>query len=153
MQSVVEIKFSSNDTRNVQKQCFQVSINVQAWWAAVYGVAQSWTRLKRLSSSGAEKFSELSDGHITMEIILIFIPHRLSINLKLMVRVGTLQKPRSYCILHVFGNYVLRTLYYEKSPKYAKIGYYNESPMLIAQIQSFLASCYICFIYTLLPSF
>ena len=22
-----------------------------AWWAAVYGVAQSWTRLKRLSSS------------------------------------------------------------------------------------------------------
>ena len=23
----------------------------RAWWAAVYGVAQSWTRLKRLSSS------------------------------------------------------------------------------------------------------
>ena len=22
-----------------------------AWWAAVYGVAQSWTQLKRLSSS------------------------------------------------------------------------------------------------------
>ena len=22
-----------------------------AWWAAMYGVAQSWTRLKRLSSS------------------------------------------------------------------------------------------------------
>ena len=22
-----------------------------AWWAAVYGVTQSWTRLKRLSSS------------------------------------------------------------------------------------------------------
>ena len=22
-----------------------------AWWAAIYGVAQSWTRLKRLSSS------------------------------------------------------------------------------------------------------
>ena len=25
-----------------------------AWWAAVYGVAQSWTRLKRLSSSSME---------------------------------------------------------------------------------------------------
>ena len=25
-----------------------------AWWAAVYGVAQSWTRLKRLSSSSKE---------------------------------------------------------------------------------------------------
>ena len=23
----------------------------EAWWAAVHGVAQSWTRLKRLSSS------------------------------------------------------------------------------------------------------
>ena len=23
-----------------------------AWWAAIYGVAQSWTRLKRLSSKG-----------------------------------------------------------------------------------------------------
>ena len=25
-----------------------------AWWAAVCGVAQSWTRLKRLSSSSSE---------------------------------------------------------------------------------------------------
>ena len=24
-----------------------------AWWAAVYGVTQSWTRLKRLSSSSS----------------------------------------------------------------------------------------------------
>ena len=27
-----------------------------AWWAAVYGVAQSWTRLKRLSSSSSNTF-------------------------------------------------------------------------------------------------
>ena len=27
-----------------------------AWWAAVYGVAQSWTRLKRLSSSSSSSF-------------------------------------------------------------------------------------------------
>ena len=26
----------------------------EAWWAAVYGVAQSWTRLKRLSSSNSQ---------------------------------------------------------------------------------------------------
>ena len=25
----------------------------EAWWAAIYGVAQSWTRLKRLSSSSS----------------------------------------------------------------------------------------------------
>ena len=28
-----------------------------AWWAAVYGVAQSWTRLKRLSSSSSSRRS------------------------------------------------------------------------------------------------
>ena len=28
-----------------------------AWWAAVHGVAQSWTRLKRLSSS-SDKFTD-----------------------------------------------------------------------------------------------
>ena len=30
-----------------------------AWWAAVYGVAQSWTRLKRLSSSSRVNFTFL----------------------------------------------------------------------------------------------
>ena len=29
-----------------------------AWWAAVYGVAQSWTRLKRLSSSSSSRGKE-----------------------------------------------------------------------------------------------
>ena len=27
----------------------------EAWWAAVYGVTQSWTRLKQLSSSSKEQ--------------------------------------------------------------------------------------------------
>ena len=31
-----------------------------AWWAAVYGVAQSWTRLKRLSSSSSSRLSPKS---------------------------------------------------------------------------------------------
>ena len=30
-----------------------------AWWAAIYGVTQSWTRLKRLSSSSSIKTSIL----------------------------------------------------------------------------------------------
>ena len=30
---------------------WRIPMNRGAWWAAVYGVAQSWTRLKRLSSS------------------------------------------------------------------------------------------------------
>ena len=29
-----------------------------AWWAAVYGVTQSWTPLKRLSSSSSAMFRE-----------------------------------------------------------------------------------------------
>ena len=30
-----------------------------AWWAAVYGVTQSWTRLKRLSSSSSSSSRKL----------------------------------------------------------------------------------------------
>ena len=35
-----------------------------AWWAAVYGVAQSRTRLKRLSSSSSSSFSCLLLGPV-----------------------------------------------------------------------------------------
>ena len=34
-----------------------------AWWAAIYGVAQSWTRLKRLSSSSS---SRNAIGHLNI---------------------------------------------------------------------------------------
>ena len=30
----------------------------EAWWAAIYGVAQSWTRLKRHSSSSRQHIKE-----------------------------------------------------------------------------------------------
>ena len=33
--------------------CLENPSDGEAWWAAVYGVAQSWTRLKRLSSSSS----------------------------------------------------------------------------------------------------
>ena len=35
----------------LQCSCLESPRDGGAWWAAVYGVAQSWTRLKRLSSS------------------------------------------------------------------------------------------------------
>ena len=35
----------------LQCSCLENSRDREAWWAAVSGVAQSWTRLKRLSSS------------------------------------------------------------------------------------------------------
>ena len=38
----------------LQCSCLENSRDGGAWWAAVYGVTQSWTRLKRLSSSSRE---------------------------------------------------------------------------------------------------
>jgi len=38
-----------------QCACLENPRDGGAWWAAVYGVAQSWTRLKRLSSSSRER--------------------------------------------------------------------------------------------------
>ena len=38
----------------LQCSCLENPRDGGAWWAAVYGVAQSWTRLKQLSSSSNE---------------------------------------------------------------------------------------------------
>ena len=37
----------------LQCSCLENPRDGRAWWAAVYGVAQSWTQLKRLSSSSS----------------------------------------------------------------------------------------------------
>ena len=37
----------------LQYSCLENPRDGGAWWAAVYGVAQSWTRLKQLSSSSS----------------------------------------------------------------------------------------------------
>ena len=39
----------SNDT-SLQYSCLENPMDGGAWWAAVHGVAKSWTQLKRLSS-------------------------------------------------------------------------------------------------------
>ena len=38
----------------LQYSCLENPMDGGAWWAAVYGVAQSQTRLKRLSSSSSK---------------------------------------------------------------------------------------------------
>ena len=40
---------------SLQCSCLENPRNSGAWWAAVYGVAQSRTRLKRLSSSSSRE--------------------------------------------------------------------------------------------------
>ena len=37
----------------LQYSCLENSMDGEAWWAAVHGVTQSWTQLKRLSSSSS----------------------------------------------------------------------------------------------------
>ena len=37
----------------LQCSCLESPSDSRAWWAAIYGVSQSWTRLKRLSSSSS----------------------------------------------------------------------------------------------------
>jgi len=53
----------------LQRSCLENPKDEGAWWAAVYGVAQSWTRLKRLSSSSRRKYKEgISKVEIEMNI-------------------------------------------------------------------------------------
>ena len=44
------------------RSCLENPRNGGAWWAAVYGVAQSQTRLKRLSSSSCSYTHKCLDG-------------------------------------------------------------------------------------------
>ena len=39
----------------LQYYCLENPRDKGAWWAVVYGIAQSWTRLKRLSSSSSDR--------------------------------------------------------------------------------------------------
>ena len=48
----------------LQWSCLENPRDGRAWWAAVYGVAQSRTRLKRLSSSSSTKLN-----------IFLILPH------------------------------------------------------------------------------
>ena len=45
--------FGEGNGNPLQCFCLENPRDREAWWAAVYGVAQSWTRLKRLSSSSS----------------------------------------------------------------------------------------------------
>ena len=53
----------------LQCSCLENPGDGGAWWAAVYGVAQSWTRLKRLSSSSS---SSKADRKLSQQ--LTFVP-------------------------------------------------------------------------------
>ena len=54
----------------LQGSCLENPREGEAWWAAVYGVAQSRTRLKRLSSSSSAS-DRTRDNSLVLQIIII----------------------------------------------------------------------------------
>ena len=64
----------------LQCSCLENPRDGGAWWAAVYGVAQSWTRLKQLSSSSSNIYS----NYIYLSDCVYFV--QLSLSLKTISR-------------------------------------------------------------------
>ena len=55
-----------------------------AWWAAIYGVAQSWTRLKRLSSSSSSIYLQKACSWMFAQFLFLWVSffscwHRVNI--------------------------------------------------------------------------
>ena len=59
----------------LQCSCLENPRDGEAWWAAIYGVAQNRTRLKRLSSSSSKRFTGthtyrcLPDGSFSLDAL------------------------------------------------------------------------------------
>ena len=52
---IVSSLFGEGNGNPLQYSCLENSVDRGAWWAAVHGVAQTQTRLKRLSMHALEK--------------------------------------------------------------------------------------------------
>ena len=58
---------------SLQCFCLENPRDRGAWWAAVYGVAQSWTRLKRLSSSRRGVIEDLALIYVIQYSTYVFL--------------------------------------------------------------------------------
>ena len=54
----------------LQCSCLENPRDGRAWWAAIYGVAQGWTRLKRLSSSSEASMYPSQAAHTPHHILV-----------------------------------------------------------------------------------
>ena len=59
---------------SIECSCLEKPRDGGAWWATVYGVAQSWTRLKRLSSSSMSIESVMPSNHLVLCHPLLLLP-------------------------------------------------------------------------------
>ena len=59
----------------LQYSCLENTVDREAWWSVVYGVAPSWTQLKRLSSSSRVPFT-LTFMQFTYDTIIYFLSQK-----------------------------------------------------------------------------
>ena len=60
--------FGEGNGNPLQCSCLENPRDGGAWWAAVYGVTQSQTRLKRLSSSSSSLYDKAKVAHLCAEL-------------------------------------------------------------------------------------
>ena len=80
-----------------QRSCLENPRDRGAWWAAIYGVAQSWTRLKLLSNSNMPLPECVT--------ICLFISHLLAIHISPLVKHST------FLSIFFFSHWVLKFPY------------------------------------------
>ena len=56
--STITLNVGEGKGSPLQYSCLENPVDRGAWWAAVHGVAQSWTRVKQLSSSSSSNTGE-----------------------------------------------------------------------------------------------
>ena len=84
----------------LQYSCLENPRDRGAWWAAVYGVTQSWTRLKQLSSSSSSR--QKGDNAVLLPLLFHFFCDRynsLQEKTGLPASVGNLANQKS-CFFH-----------------------------------------------------
>ena len=79
----------------LQCSCLENLRDGGAWWAAVYGVAQSWTRLKQLSHSSSSK--TIRENYVNLTTDWFQIGKR--------VRQGCILSP---CLFNLYAEYITR---------------------------------------------
>ena len=106
----------------LQCSCLENPRDGRAWWAAVYGVAQSWTRLKRLSSSSSNLHLTLfscdthEKGQQSEYLFLGFIHHwfrdrltmrLIDLKLRALFCLGCFQGPEMTLAVYSYGIWFL----------------------------------------------
>ena len=68
-------RIGEGNGKPLQYSCLENPRDGEAWWAAIYGVAQSRTRLKRLSNTASSRhFYLCSPQYLHSKMVLIVLP-------------------------------------------------------------------------------